>query len=156
MACSEDLPSCQGSKRRDHIEDFSPLLAVSMYLRRYHRRKNGKNHVYWALVESIRTAGGPRQRVVSYLGELSPNEREGWARLGSVLDGKAETKARQLGGLPASAPVRELREPKIQTPPPLAGPASIVEYALEGVEMLGGGKALCLCCLVDLEAHQDA
>ena len=68
----------------------------------------------------------------------------------------AVAKARQLGGLPARAPVRELREPKIQTPPPLAGPASIVEYALDGVDMLGHGKALCLCGLVDLDAHQNA
>lgn len=68
-----------------------------MYLRRCHRRKNGKDHEYWALVESIRTARGPRQRVVSYLGELSANERQGWARLGAALDGKAESKARQLG-----------------------------------------------------------
>ena len=69
---------------------------------------------------------------------------------------EALAKARQLGGLSADAPVQELREPKVQTPPPLAGPASIVEYAIEGVDMLGGGKALCLCGLVDLEAHQNA
>jgi len=67
----------------------------------------------------------------------------------------AVAKARELGGLPAQAPVRELREPKIQAPPPLADPVSIVRYTLEGMDMLGHGKALCLCGLVDLEAHQD-
>ena len=67
----------------------------------------------------------------------------------------AVAKARQLGGLPERAPVRELREPKIQAPPPLADPVSIVRYTLEGMDMLGHGKALCLCGLVDLEAHQD-
>ena len=67
----------------------------------------------------------------------------------------AVAKARQLGGLPAQAPVRELREPKMQFPPPLASPASVIQYALEGVDMLGHGKALCLCGLVDLEAHRD-
>jgi len=41
-----------------------------MYLRRRHRIKNGKRHAYWALVESYRTARGPRQRVVAWLGEL--------------------------------------------------------------------------------------
>lgn len=67
-----------------------------MFLKRLHRKKNGKEHVYWALVESHRTARGPRHRVVSYLGELSSGERRGWARLGTALDGKAESKARQL------------------------------------------------------------
>ena len=33
--------------------------------------KSGKEHVYWQLVESYRTERGPRQRVVSYLGDLS-------------------------------------------------------------------------------------
>lgn len=41
-----------------------------MYVRRCYREKNGKRHAYWALVESYRTARGPRQRVVAYLGEL--------------------------------------------------------------------------------------
>jgi transposase len=41
-----------------------------MYLRRCYRKKEGKKHAYWALVESYRTARGLRQRVVSYLGEM--------------------------------------------------------------------------------------
>lgn len=46
-----------------------------MYLRRCHRIKDGKRHAYWALVESYRTARGPRQRVVAWLGELDPRGR---------------------------------------------------------------------------------
>jgi transposase len=41
-----------------------------VYLRRCFRNKDGKRHAYWALVESYRTACGPRQRVVAWLGEL--------------------------------------------------------------------------------------
>ena len=41
-----------------------------MYLRRCHRAKDGKRHAYWALVKSVRTAQGPRQEVVAYLGDL--------------------------------------------------------------------------------------
>jgi transposase len=52
-----------------------------MFLRRMTRRKGGKTLSYWALVESYRTARGPRQRVVSYLGELTATERAGWAAL---------------------------------------------------------------------------
>jgi transposase len=48
-----------------------------MYVRRCYRKKNGKRHAYWALVESYRTAGGPRQRVVAYLGELDERGRIG-------------------------------------------------------------------------------
>jgi transposase len=56
-----------------------------MFLRRCERRKNGKTHSYWALVESVRTAKGSRQRVVAYLGELKGSARTGWAQLGRRL-----------------------------------------------------------------------
>ncbi len=59
-----------------------------MFLRRYERRKRGKRHTYWALVESIRTDRGSRQRVVAYLGELKKSEQNGWAVLGRRLDQK--------------------------------------------------------------------
>lgn len=59
-----------------------------MFLRRYDRRKDGKVHTYWALVESYRTGKGSRQRVVAYLGELKAGEQSGWAQLGQRLDGK--------------------------------------------------------------------
>jgi transposase len=59
-----------------------------MFLRRYPRRKNGKTHSYWALVESYRTGRGSRQRVVAYLGELKRGEQNGWAQLGRKLSGR--------------------------------------------------------------------
>lgn len=46
-----------------------------MYVRRCYRKKDGKRHGYWALVESYRTARGPRQRVVAYLGEVDEHGR---------------------------------------------------------------------------------
>jgi transposase len=57
-----------------------------MFLKRLERRKSGKGHTYWALVESIRTAGGSRHRVVAYLGELKKSEKNGWAQLCRRLD----------------------------------------------------------------------
>jgi transposase len=56
-----------------------------MFLRRCERRKAGKTHTYWALVESYRTAQGSRQRVIAYLGELKPSQHNGWAKLGKRL-----------------------------------------------------------------------
>lgn len=48
-----------------------------MYLRRCYRSKDGKRHAYWALVESYRTARGPRQRVVAWLGAMDERGRLG-------------------------------------------------------------------------------
>ena len=59
-----------------------------MFLKRLKRRKSGKDHVYWALVETVRTERGPRHRVVAYLGDLKPTEQSGWAKLGRRLDGR--------------------------------------------------------------------
>jgi transposase len=59
-----------------------------MYLRRYERRAGKRRRTYWALVESVRTGQGSRQRVVAYLGELGRSEQSGWAQLGRNLSGK--------------------------------------------------------------------
>jgi len=59
-----------------------------MFLKRLERRKSGKKHTYWALVESYRTAKGSRHRVVAYLGTLKKRERNGWTQLARRLDKK--------------------------------------------------------------------
>jgi len=56
--------------------DVTPYF-VSMYIRKITRKKDGKTHAYWALVESRRTARGPRQHVVAYLGEMDAAGRLG-------------------------------------------------------------------------------
>ncbi len=48
-----------------------------MYIRKITRKKDGKTHAYWALVESRRTERGPRQHVVAYLGEMDATGRMG-------------------------------------------------------------------------------
>lgn len=48
-----------------------------MYLRRCRRNKGERDHVYWELVESYRTERGPRQRVISYLGDVGEAKRLG-------------------------------------------------------------------------------
>ncbi|MDR2391861.1 MAG: hypothetical protein LBE84_09325, partial [Planctomycetota bacterium] len=50
---------------------------MAMFIRPCYRRKNGKRHAYWALVESCRTGKGPRRRVVGYLGEMPEKMRRG-------------------------------------------------------------------------------
>jgi transposase len=64
-----------------------------MFIRPCYRKKNGKRHAYWALVESYRTERGPRQRVVAYLGQLKDTERRGVKR---AAEGKKKTPYQQL------------------------------------------------------------
>jgi transposase len=68
-----------------------------MFLRRFQKRKNGKSHVYWALVETYRTVQGPRQRIVSYLGELQESEQSGWAQLSVKLNRNVAGDGQQKG-----------------------------------------------------------
>jgi len=90
-----------------------------MFLRRCKRRKNGKQHTYWALVESYRTARGSRQRIVAYLGELKGSEQSGWVQLGRRLDKK-------------SRPQRSLFDPPHYEDPTDEEP---VEINLKGVRL---------------------
>lgn len=62
-----------------------------MFLRRNRKRKNGELYEYWTLVESVRTARGPRQRIVATLGKLpglDKDERAGWEEVTRLLDGR--------------------------------------------------------------------
>ncbi len=62
-----------------------------MYLRRATKKKGGAEYESWLLVESVRTARGPRQRVVATIGKLPGLDREeriGWEEIGRILSGK--------------------------------------------------------------------
>lgn len=58
-----------------------------MYVRQHKRKKNGKEHTYWSLVESYRTAKGSRNRTVAYLGEIEESARKGWVNFSRAIDG---------------------------------------------------------------------
>jgi hypothetical protein len=58
-----------------------------MYLRFARRRKDGKEHRYWSIVESRRCAGGRVvQRPVLYLGEINDSQQAAWCRLIEAFD----------------------------------------------------------------------
>jgi transposase len=62
-----------------------------MYLRRHDKKVNGECYDYWSLVESVRTARGPRQRIVATIGKLpglDKEERIGWEEIRRILEGK--------------------------------------------------------------------
>jgi len=61
-----------------------------MFLRKTQRKKDGKTHEYWSVVENKRVAGGRVvQRHVLYLGEINSSQAEGWRKAIEVLDDDA-------------------------------------------------------------------
>src|SRR5450432_873493 len=76
-----------------------------MYLRFARRRKDGKEHRYWSIVESRRCAGGRVvQRPVLYLGEINDGQREAWCHQIEAFD-EASGRHRQLALFPAERAV---------------------------------------------------
>lgn len=65
-----------------------------MFIRQKFITKDGQRRAYWALVESYRTARGPRQRVVSWLGTLDEAGRLGVEQ--AAQGNPARGQARQL------------------------------------------------------------
>ena len=58
-----------------------------MFLRCQRRKKDGKLHEYWSIVESRRLADGRvAQRQVLYLGEINASQREAWRKTIEVQD----------------------------------------------------------------------
>jgi hypothetical protein len=58
-----------------------------MFLRKTQRKKDGKTHDYWSVVENKRVAGGGVvQRHVLYLGEINSSQAAGWRKAIEVLD----------------------------------------------------------------------
>ena len=63
------------------------LFPAAMFLRCHARKKNGKLHRYWSIVESRRVAGGQSaQRQVLYLGEISDSQEAAWRKSIEVFD----------------------------------------------------------------------
>jgi hypothetical protein len=61
-----------------------------MFLRKTPRKKDGKTHDYWSVVENKRVAGGRVvQRHVLYLGEINSSQAAVWRKAIEVLDDDA-------------------------------------------------------------------
>jgi len=90
----------------------------AMFVRANRRRKDGRDHVYWSLVETVRTPDGPRQHTICYLGELNSAAEARWRKTVRIFN--AEGEAQQLALLPAGAA-------------PGAGDTPVVEIRLDRV-----------------------
>lgn len=79
-------------------------------MRKKRKRAGGETYDYWSLCETIRTAKGPRQRVVATLGKLDDEEVRsgGWEDIESLLRGGPSRRGQQmdLGGRQGPEPVR--------------------------------------------------
>ncbi len=67
-----------------------------MFLRANHRGKDGKDHTYWSLVETVRTPDGPRQKTLCYLGELNSSAQARWVRTIEVFNEQGEAQQLKL------------------------------------------------------------
>jgi transposase len=68
----------------------------AMFLRAHERRKDGKEHTYWSLVETVRTGDGPRQRTLCYLGELNSSTQARWLKTVEVFNEQGESQQLKL------------------------------------------------------------
>lgn len=75
-----------------------------MFLRPNRRRKDGKDHSYWSLVETVRTPDGPRQRTLCYLGELNSSAQARWLKTVEVFNEQGEKQQLKLFPAQVEAP----------------------------------------------------
>src|ERR1700724_467590 len=67
-----------------------------MFLRANLRHKDGKDHTYWSLVETVRTPDGPRQKSLCYLGELNSSAQARWLTTIQVFNEQGEAQQLKL------------------------------------------------------------
>ena len=75
-----------------------------MFLRPNRRSKDGKEHTYWSLVETVRTPDGPRQKTLCYLGELNSSAQARWLKTVEVFNEQGEKEQLKLFPAHVEAP----------------------------------------------------
>jgi hypothetical protein len=77
-----------------------------MFLRMTKRKKDGKEHRYWSIVENHRISGGRVvQKHVLYLGEINDSQREAWWRSIEILE-SGKKKPRKISLFPEDRKVQ--------------------------------------------------
>src|SRR6266700_6898238 len=125
-----------------------------MFLRCKVRRKDGKQHRYWSVVENTRVAGGRVvQRHVLYLGEINDTQELAWRRsIAVVEDGAAQPRTLSLfpedrcEGLLGDASIVRVKLSELQLRRPrqmgrvLAGAAAVAGAAARSVLVQAAGR----------------
>ena len=84
-----------------------------MFLRAHGRRKDGKDHTYWSLVETVRTPDGPRQRTLCYLGELNNSSQTRWLKTIEVFNEQGEAQQLKLFPSDVGPPTDDPQVPRV-------------------------------------------
>ena len=83
-----------------------------MFLRSTRRKKNGKEHRYWSIVENKRCAGGKVvQRPVLYLGEINDQQEAAWQKTIDIFE-HGQDVPRTVALFPAERPL-QIEEEKV-------------------------------------------
>jgi len=96
-----------------------------MFLRSTVRKKNGKEHEYFSIVESKRVAAGKVvQRHVLYLGEINSTQQEAWRKTIEIFaEGQVQPQTVALFPEERASPTSRIRGgrtrkcPQIEAPP---------------------------------------
>src|SRR5919204_3529555 len=84
-----------------------------MFLRPNRRTKDGKDHSYWSLVETVRTPDGPRQRTLCYLGELNESAQARWLKTVEVFNEQGEAQQLKLFPSHVEAPADDAQVARV-------------------------------------------
>lgn len=101
-----------------------------MFLRATTRKKDGKEHRYWSIVENRRLPGGRvSQRHVLYLGEINSSQAQAWRKSIEVFDEDAEQLTRY------TEPPKELKLllERLHLDLPAQPPPKITAAQVEGI-----------------------
>ncbi len=110
-----------------------------MFLRHKLRRKDGKEHRYWSIVENRRVSGGRTvQRHVLYLGEINDSQRAAWCQTIEAFDEGGQA-SRQVALFPEDRAPPPLDCDVVPCPAqrPAATSAPAMGWLLAGVPSLG-------------------
>ena len=97
-----------------------------MFLKCSKRRKDGKVHRSWSIVENRRVGRGVVQRHVLYLGEINDSQRVAWEKSIAIFD-EQDCQTRQCALFPQD-----------RTPPAGGGPA--VQVRLGPLSAIAAGQ----------------
>src|SRR6266498_755094 len=85
-----------------------------MFLRSTSRKKDGKEHEYFSIVENKRVAAGKVvQRLVLYLGEINSRQQESWRKTIEVFE-EGQTNPKTVALFPEERAVPVSGEPIVQ------------------------------------------
>ena len=86
----------------------------AMFLKCNKRKKDGKLHRYWSVVESYRLANGSvGKRQVLYLGEINDSQKLAWCKTIAALEGRAK-RPQQIALFPSDRQPPQQLSPDVQ------------------------------------------